>query len=116
MEQKYGYYKDGDIEADKRWFAHCQETDKPYVVVRFRTKLADVAWDYITFPSAWDEVLSEHKDEVVTRVIDVFKKHASKRSKYTVSCFVADFKELEIASAKKAATELHDLIKEYAPA
>lgn len=113
MPEKYAFYKDGDTVSDKIWFAHCQKNQIPYVVVRYRKTLADVEWDYITFPSEWDKKLIENESELKHKFINVFQKHASKRSEYTVTCTVASFKGMPIENAKAAAGEIFDVVSGY---
>lgn len=80
--------------------------------MKTRTKYADVHWDYITYSKEVDEVLEGLGTRLRDRAIDIFKQYANANSRYTASGHLVWFKNLEIESARLAASELYDLIVE----
>jgi len=109
----YAFIKYGDKDADSIWHHRCQRNIIPYVVVRYRTKLADVEWDYITFPNGYDDIFKTHQEDIKEKAFNIFKKYAYSRSEFTGSGYVINFRKLYIDNAKLAAQELYDLINSY---
>ena len=58
-----------DTAPQSDWFHYCQETAKPYVVVRTGENTADVMWDYVTLPPAYDHVLFEKGGQIQEQAI-----------------------------------------------
>lgn len=113
--QKYFELPKNDLQskAENAWFEICRNNSIPFIILRSRTKLADVQWDYITYPTEVDKVLNTLDGQLRDKAIAIFKKYADSRSEYQASDLVVCFKNLEIPKAKLAAEELYDLIADY---
>lgn len=99
-------------EKENLWFEKCQREKTPFITIKTRTKLADVHWDYITYPTEVDLHLQANEEDITQRAIEIFKKHANKRSEYQVSSGLVYFNDLETQKARLAAAELYDLVTE----
>ena len=100
-----------DTAPQSDWFHYCQETAKPYVVVRTGENTADVMWDYVTLPPTYDHVLFEKGGQIQEQAIAIFERHASKDSSVRAKPTVVFFDNLPIEKAKLAANELYSLIE-----
>lgn len=98
------------------WFHTCCAKRTPFITIKSRTKLADVHWDYITYPPHADEVLSNLNGQLRDEAIAIFMKYANSRSEYSINDQLVWFKNIEIPKAKLAAEELYDLIVNYVEA
>jgi hypothetical protein len=114
-EKIFRKFKDGDTQSDNLWFNHCSRKQIPYVTLRYRTSLADVEWDYISFNHDVDPILERNKDGIQKGALSIFEKYANERSEYSINNHVIFFKKLRIDSAEKAATELYGLISSFLP-
>lgn len=85
----------------------------PFITLKSRTKLADVHWDYITYPTDVDDILNDLKGKLRDDALEIFRKYADKRSEYRGNDHLVWFKDLEIEKAKLAAEELYDLVVSY---
>jgi hypothetical protein len=101
-----------DVSAEKEnaWFDRCVTSQIPFIKVKTRSKYADIHWDYITYSKEVDEVLEDLGARLRDSAIDIFKQYANENSRYTASGHLVWFKNLEIESARLAASELYDLI------
>jgi hypothetical protein len=104
-----------DVKAkiENSWYQSCRERKVPFITVKSRTKLADVHWDYITYPPEVEKVLKDLGVQLRDAAIAIFNKYADNRSEYTASEYLVSYKNLEIPKAKLAAAELYDLIVGY---
>lgn len=96
--------------AENSWFQICRKEKIPFIIIKSRKKYADVHWDYITYPNEVDKILNNRAIELRDAAIEIFKKHANERSKYSASNLLVSYENLEIPQAKLAAEELYDLI------
>ncbi|WP_421722005.1 hypothetical protein [Alloalcanivorax xenomutans] len=103
---------DVSAERENAWFERCESNQIPFITVKTRTKYADVHWDYIAYSKEVDEVLGGLGTRLRDNAIDIFKKYANANSRYAASGHLVWFKNLEIESARLAASELYDLIAE----
>ena len=99
-----------DTAPQSDWFHYCRETAKPYVVVRTGEQTADVMWDYVTLPPAYDKVLFERGKEIQEQAIAIFERHATSSSSVRAKPTVVFFDNLPIDRAKRAANELFSFI------
>lgn len=113
--KKYAEIPNNDVGAnvENAWFESCREREVPFITVKSRTKLADVHWDYIAFPTEVDKTLESLGTKLRDDAIAIFKKYANKRSQYTANGHLVWYKNLEIQQAKCAAEDLYDLIVAY---
>lgn len=101
---------DVDHRAENAWFMACQENKVPFITVKVRTKLADVHWDYIAYPTEVDEFLDGLGNQLRESAISIYTKYADSRSECNASDKLVWFRNLEIYKARLAAEELYDLI------
>ena len=99
-----------DTAPQSDWFHHCRETAQPYVVVRTGEQTADVMWDYVTLPPAYDKVLFQRGQEIREQAIAIFERHATSNSSVRAKPTVVFFDNLPIDRAKIAANELFSFI------
>jgi hypothetical protein len=99
-----------DTAPQSDWFHYCRDTAKPYVVVRTGEQTADVMWDYVTLPPAYDRVLFERGREIQEQAIAIFERHATDGSSVRAKPTVVFFDNLPIDRAKIAANELFAFI------
>jgi hypothetical protein len=105
--------KDVGAKVENEWYKICQKEQIPFITLKSRTKLADVHWDYITYPTNVDDILNDLNGQLRDNAIEIFMKYADKRSAYTANDHLVWFKNLEIEKAKIAAEELYDLVTAY---
>ena len=110
--QKYAELPKNDVGSEKEndWFRHCESTQVPFITVKPRSMYADVHWDYITYSKEVDDILENLGTTLRDDAIEIFTKYANAKSRYTASGHLIWFKNLEIDSARLAASELYDLI------
>ncbi|MCC4118796.1 hypothetical protein LLG90_25925 [Aromatoleum toluclasticum] len=104
---------DVDSKVENAWFGTCRKNNIPFITLKSRTKLADVHWDYISYPTEVDRILKGLDGQLRDGAIAIFKKYADSRSEYTANDLLVWFKNLEIPKAKLAAEELYDLVAGY---
>lgn len=97
-------------EREDDWFRHCESAQIPFITVKPRSTYADVHWDYITYAKEVDELLESMGNTLRDDAIEIFKKYANAQSRYTASGHLIWLKNLEVESARLAASELYDLI------
>ncbi len=108
---KFGYYKRNDTDADNEWFDRCQESQSPYIKVIYRTKFADIEWDYITFQRSLDLIFEDNRELLEEKARKIFDKYAGSRSsRGRIDEHIIQFFDIPINNSKQAATEVHDLI------
>lgn len=114
--QKYFELPKNDVqsEANNAWLKYCREQNIPFIILKCRSKLADVEWDHIAYPQEFDQYFKNLNGELRDKAILIFKKYADQRSEYQASDLLVSFKNLEIAKAKLAANELYDLVGQFA--
>jgi hypothetical protein len=100
-----------DTAPQSDWFHACREARKPYVVVRTSEKTADVMWDYVTLPPAYDRILMANERFIKDQAIAIFQRYATIHSSVRAKATVVFFDNLSIAKAKQAANELYALIE-----
>ncbi len=109
---KFKKYHSNDMDSQNNWFQYCCDNQTPFISVMYRTKLADVHYDYISYDLDKDELLEPHDWEIHQNVLRIFCKHSTnKRSDVVFSGWhVIMIKDVTIEAAEKIAAELYDLI------
>lgn len=109
---KYVEIPRNDIGSEKEndWFRHCESVQIPFITVKPRSKYADVHWDYIAYSKEVDDILESLGNTLRDDAIKLFKQYANAKSRYTASGHLVWFKNLEVDSARLAASDLYDLI------
>lgn len=103
--------KANDNAAANKWFRHCEKERQPYVVVTHRRKYSTVNWDYISLPKAADSKLDASAEILLTRLQEVFHRHAGKKSKFNFSARVGGFDNMPPVAARAAAREVFGVLK-----
>lgn len=113
--EKYFELPKNDVQsrAQNEWFKICRNNVIPFIVLRSRTKFADVSWDYITYSPEIEKILNALNGQLRDGAIAIFNKYANSRSKYQANDLIVSFENIEIPKAKLAAEELYDLIADY---
>lgn len=102
-----------DKAPQTNWFHHCQQTAKPYVVIRRHHGTADVMWDYVTFPPRYDQILLEHEKQIEQDAISIFEEYAEDASAFRVTPTLISFTNMPIDCVEHAASDLYRLIESY---
>jgi hypothetical protein len=112
MVQKFVEYQASDKCMDdvNAWFKLSQVSNTPYITVEKKKKYADVQWDYISFTPEVDDLIDLTGDAFVEGLLSVFNKYINQKSAYTLNNRVAEFKNIEIESARHMASEMYDYI------
>ena len=110
--KKYVLKKERDKNFDEinKWYKECERLHTPYIVIKTRTKYANIDFDHFSMPKSYDKLLiSNHEmiDEVVFKLI---KKYGIKKSKFVTNSFIISFFNIPIENAEKLAKELYDFI------
>lgn len=113
--QKYFEVPKNDVQskAENAWFETCRNNSIPFIILKSRTKFADVHWDHITYPPEFDKIFNVLDGQLRDAAIVIFKKYADLRSEYQANDLLISFRNLEILKAKITAEELYDLIAGY---
>lgn len=98
------------FERENDWVRHCESAQIPFITIKLRSTYADVHWDYITYSKEVDDILESLGNTLRDDAIEIFKKYANAKSRYTASRHLIWFKNLEVDSARLAASELYDVI------
>lgn len=112
MSEKYLIIKKGDYENKKKRFRNCQYYKIPYVVIIKHTKYADVDFDYITYPTEFDNIFKSNSAEMMKFFIEIFKKYADKKSVYTTNWMTLFFENMPLDTVELLASEIYDLVNE----
>ena len=104
--------KQDDINSINKHYEECKKSQKPYVICKRRRTKADVDFDHISFDKPVDNDLNDNHEEIVSKAIEIFKKHETKGAKYNVSACSISFSNLEINQAEQAASEVFYMILE----
>jgi hypothetical protein len=92
------------------WFHKCKINQVPYVVVVLRKKYANITWDIINLETKHDNHFELLGENFINDLIVLFKKYAVKKSRYEVSCNLANYIDMPIETFNLIAAELYDLI------
>jgi hypothetical protein len=106
--------KDKGFDKENSWYRVCEKQCIPFITIRARSKLADVQWDYMSYPPSIDEALFSQRERIKTQVSAIYDRYASKDTWFGAGPGVISFGNLEIGSAREAASELYDIIYEAA--
>lgn len=113
--QKYFEIPKNDVQskAENTWLENCQNNSIPFIILKSRTKLANVRWDYITYPLELYRIFDILDGKLRDKIIEIFHKYENSRSEYYISDSQVCFENIETPKAKLAAEELYDLIADY---
>lgn len=103
--------KANDDVAANKWFRHCEKERLPYVLVTRHRKYSAVTWDYVSLPKEADSKLDDAAQSLLTRLQEVFQRHAGKNSKFNFSAKVGGFDNMLPEQARAAAFEVFDLLR-----
>ncbi len=106
--------KDKGFDKENSWYKICGSQRIPFITIKARSKLADVQWDYISYPPSIDEALFVQHESIKAQVSAIYDRYASKDTWFGAGPGVISFRNLEIANARKVASELYDIICEAA--
>lgn len=114
--KKYHEHASGKINSDseKSWYIHCIKHQVPYIVIKSRTKFADIHWDYITYSKENEKKLAAHANsinEFAEQLFFDYSKNSAKSTNYTVCGNLIWLKNLAISDARAAAERLYDFIE-----
>ena len=104
-------HKDKDTKRENAWFKHCQKHMLPFITVRARGKLANVQWDYISFPPSIDSELFAAEAQIHRAVNQIYVAHRTERSSASLGPGVITLYNLGTAEAREAAGLLYDIIQ-----
>ena len=103
--------KAGEIKAANKWYQHCESKRLPYIIVTHRKKYSSVNWDYISLPKSEDPKLEAAARVMSERLLEVFHRHANKKSRFTFSAQIGKFENMLPADARVAAKEVSGVFK-----
>lgn len=103
-------HKDEGHERENLWLQHCQKTGIPFVVIRQHGKVADIHWDYISFPSSVDHGLFALELGLHEAVSHIFNEYGTKHSRVSFSPTVVTFQKFTASSAPQVANRLYDAV------
>lgn len=109
---KYLVHKSSETDSLSNWYHKCVRQQIPFVSVCYRTKLADVEFDYITFnATSIDDALRANAKVTSEKVFELFDRYKNNRSSvYAAGWAVIQVKNIEIGKAEQFAQELYDFI------
>jgi len=108
--KKFEIGKSKDIDKYNEWFNHCSKEQIPYVIIRNRTKFSEVEWDHINLDPKFDKIFSASSEAHTGQLVEVFKKYANNKSRYTISNLLFIAEKIPSENAEGLATELFDII------
>jgi len=106
----YRKFKDGNTVADNTWMQICCRYERIYIVVRYRSTLADLEWDYTS--QLHLEVLNGPTGQIVEQGIDeIYQRYAvnNPRCRSYIGALTGSFRNLNIDDAERIAEELYQL-------
>lgn len=106
--------KDKGFEKENSWYKFCEKQRIPFITIKARSKLADVQWDYISYPPSIDKALFSQHDRIKAKVSAIYDRYASKDTWFGAGPGVISFGNLDIDNAREVASELYDIIVEAA--
>ncbi len=104
-EQHYVKCKNGDNDAENRWFRHCTKEQIPFVVVRTRNKYAVVHWDCYSLPLECDDQFTNN-EVIRDQLIGIFQRHSNPKSEYGIGSYSGNMDKLFPEDARIAAEEV----------
>lgn len=108
--------KDKGFDKENSWYRVCKRQGIPFITIKARSKLANVQWDYMSYPPSIDKALFAQHENIKTQVSAIYDRYASNDTWLGAGHGVISFGNLEIANAREVASELYDIIYEAARA
>jgi hypothetical protein len=102
-----------DREAERAWYIQCRENQIPFVVVKSRTALADVHWDYFSYSNELDKKIRGRSKEICQFAEDLFLEYrvnSARKATRSICANVISIKNLAISDARAAAERLYDFL------
>jgi hypothetical protein len=106
--------KDKGFDKENSWYGHCEKQRIPFITIKARTKLADVQWDYMSYPPSIDKALFSQYERIKAQMSVIYDRYASKDTWFGAGPGVISFGNLDIDNAREIASELYDVIVEAA--
>lgn len=92
------------------WFEYCRQQRMPYITVVVDSGVADVAWDYISYPIDSEKLFNENCGDICQSLMVIYEKFSTENTQYKISSTDAEFKDVSIDCARRAAVEIYELI------
>lgn len=108
--------KDKGFDKENSWYRTCERQRIPFITIKARSKLANVQWDYMTYPPSIDNALFAQHENIKAKVSAIYNRYASKDTWLDAGPGVISFANFEISHAREIASELYDIIYESARA
>lgn len=105
-------YKDKDHARENAWFHHCEKYKIPFITIFLHGKLADVRWDYVSFPPDVDHELFLLKSNLYQAAIQICAAHGTKHSSVRYSPGVITLHKLSSSAAQAAASRLYGVVQQ----
>ena len=102
--------KDKGFNKENSWLRSCRETGIPCVTLKARSKLAMVQWDYMSYPADMDDLLFALHEQLKVEAQAIYDRYKSKDTWFSAGPGVIAFRNLALADAREAASELFDVI------
>jgi hypothetical protein len=111
---KYIIKKEREKNSDEvtAWYKECQRLHKPYIVIKTRTKYANIDFDHISLPKGYDKLLGKEQEKITDAVIKLIRKYGTKKSSYETNSLIIVFRDIPIENSEKLANDLFDLLNE----
>lgn len=108
--KKFEIGKHGETPKFNAWFSYCSKEQIPYITIKNRTRYSTIEWDYINLNPELDKVFVENGEENKKQFLEIFRKYANDKSKYTMSNLILFVEKIPVENSKQFAEELFDLI------
>ncbi|WP_163373200.1 hypothetical protein [Endozoicomonas acroporae] len=114
---KFAKYKNTDKKERSRWFNYCHRHQIPYITIEYRTSLADIEFDYITYDKKnSDDYLLKNKEYIKEQTFNIFDKYSNKRSNvWSYGWSTVKINNIDLEQAEDVAIEIYNLITEIIP-
>lgn len=106
--------KDKGFDKENSWYGFCEKQRIPFITIKSRSKLADVQWDYMSYPPSIDKALFDQHEHIKTQMSAIYDRYASKDTWFGTGPGVISFGSLDLDSAREVASVLYDIIFEVA--
>jgi len=109
--QTFAQFKNGDMNAQNRWFRECEKNNMPCVYVGLRNKYASVNWDCISLKPQQDSRIDKSADEINQEILAVFHQYADPKSRYDFSAFSGTIDNLSPTNAQIVADRVFGILQ-----
>ena len=104
--------KDKGFDKENSWYGLCEKQRIPFITIKARSKLADVQWDYMSYPPSIDQALFAQHEHIKAQMSVIYDRYASKDTWFGAGPGVISFGNLNIDNAREIASDLYDVIVE----